>query len=273
MLVLISVAPTFAGGGWTQEKGKSYWKLGQYFIIANNYYTPSGDIVDITTTGFYSTSIYGEYGISSKLTAIINLPFLVRGTLNRLERPDGTLIEEGDELTSFGDVDLALKYGLFKKGPYVGSVSLTLGLPLGNPSGGRTQLLQTGDGEFNQMITFDVSRSFGKGNVYASALMGFNNRTENFSDEFRYGVEFGAKVKGFWLINRIYGVQSFNNGDDTIIVNNSIFSNNIEYLSYSPEIAYDINDKFGVSVGAGFAFSGRRVLADPAYSAGIYLKL
>jgi len=271
--LFVSIGLTYAGGGWTQPKGDLYLKLGQYAILANNYYTPSGDLVDITTTGYYATSVYGEWGFSDKLTGIVYLPFFVRSTLNKIEREDGTLVEPGDEINSIGDVDVSIKYSLFQKGPYVSAISLTLGLPLGEPSGGTTELLQTGDGEFNQMISLDASRSFGQGNVYTSLLVAFNNRTNNFSDEFRYGWELGAKISSVWVIGRLLGIASFQNGDDFIVANNGIFSNNIEYLSFSPELAYDINNKVGVSLGAGFAFWGKRVLADPSYSLGVYFKL
>lgn len=259
-----------AGGGWTQPKGEVYLKFGQYTILADSYYTPSGDIIDITTTGYYATSAYAEIGITDKITGIIYFPFFVRSTLNELQASDGTLIADGDDLNSVGDVDVTVKYGFLKQGAFVGSVSLTLGLPLGNPAGGDTQLLQTGDGEFNQMITMELSKSFAQGKFYSTILAAFNNRTENFSDEFRYGLELGYQIKPVWLITRIYGVTSFKNGDDTIIANNGIFSNNLEYLSFSPEIAYNINDKMGISLGAGFAFRGKRVLADPSYSLGWY---
>ncbi|MEN7550530.1 hypothetical protein AAG747_21600 [Rapidithrix thailandica] len=272
--LLISVPSiSWAGGGWPQKKGKLYLKLGQYSILAKHYYSPAGHVLDITTTGYHATSLYGEWGITDKFTAIAYFPFFVRSTLNKVERPDGQLVQKGDELNSIGDADITLKYGILKAGPYVGALSLTLGVPLGEPSGGRTELLQSGDGEFNQMLTFELSRSFGKGHQYVSLLLGFNNRTENFSDEFRYGAEFGAKVKRFWLIARLYGIESFENGNEAIIANNGIFSNNLEYLSLSPEIAYEWSEQMGVSVGAGFALQGKRILADPSFSMGIYLKI
>lgn len=263
----------YAGGGWPQPKNSGYFKLGQYGIIADNYFTPAGDIVDITTTGYYSTYLYGEYGLTDKLTAVVYFPFFSRSTLNRLEDQEGNLIQEGESVNSLGDTDVSLKYNLINKSVAV-SVALTLGLPFGNASGGASGLLQTGDGEFNQMLSIEAGKSLGSnGKYYVSGMLGFNNRTEGFSDEFRYSLEGGAHFGKWWSILRMYGIKSFKNSSESFQPNNGIFSNDIEYVSVSPEVVYEAKENWGVSMGAGFAFNAKRVLAAPAFTAGIYLKI
>ena len=258
-----------AGGGWPQKKGSGFIKIGQWFVIADNFFTPAGDVANITTTAVYSTSVYAEYGFTDRLTGVLYFPFLTRSTLNRIERPDGTLVQEGDELTGVGDTDLSLKYALITNKPIVVSASITLGLPLGNNAGGSTGLLQTGDGEFNQMLTVEASRSFN--NVYATLLFGFNNRTNNFSDEIRYGLEVGRSAGKWVALVRFYGIESLNNGNPEFVQSNGIFNNNIEYLAVSPELIYKAGENFGLSAGVGGAFFGRRVLADPSFSVGAFL--
>ena len=138
--------------------------------------------------------------------------------------------------------------------------------------------LQTGDGEFNQLLQLDVGTSFGFGgiNFYAAAYGGFNNRTNGFSDELRYGMEGGATFPktGITTILRLYGIKSLKNGDATDIPNStSIFANNSEHFTISPEIAYQFNDKWGVSATYAQALSGRIIFANPAYSVGVFLKI
>ncbi len=272
LLILTVSIDAYAGGGWSQPKGKGFLKLSQSMIRANSYFSPSGDVLDITTTSLYSSSVFMEYGLTDRLTGIVYMPFFVRSTLNNLETPDGTLIEEGDELNSIGDADVTIKYGLIQNSAYVLSASLTLGLPLGEASGGRTQLLQSGDGEFNQMLTFELSRGFSSG-WYATLLAGFNNRTNNFSDEIRYGGEIGYAKGRFIPILKVYGVAPLVNGDDLGVPNNGVFSNNIEYLSITPEVLYDINGKFGITASIGLAAYGKRLLAAPNFIAGVYWNL
>ena len=53
----------------------------------------------------------------------------------------------------------------------------------------------------------------------------------------------------------------------------SIFANNTEFLSFAPEVAYNFNEKFGVSAGVGMALYGKIIFASPSYSVGVFYKL
>lgn len=265
----------YAGGGWPQPKGKGYFKLGHYSIVSDAYYAPNGKIIDIATAGIHISSLYGEYGFTNRLTGIAYLPFFSRATLNEQKSGrTGNIIAEGDEVNSFGDSEIGIKYGLIVNKPIVVSVGLTFGLPLGEQTGGSTGVLQTGDGEFNQMVSVEASRGLNKGQSWISGLLAFNNRTENFSDELRFGLELGTKIGTKWFANvKIINVNSLNNGSDLETPSNGIFSNNIEYLAITPELSYQWNENYGVTGAVGFAASGKRVLASPSFSVGVFLKL
>ena len=143
ILTLPSVV--LAGGGWTQPLKSGYFKLGQNFIIATQFYQPDGEIVDITTVSLYTTSAYLEYGFTDRLSGTLYDHYFVRSTLNEVEYTSGRPSDPGDVVNSIGDTDIGLKYGLLQNGPVVLAVGLTLGLPLGETEGGETGLLQTGD--------------------------------------------------------------------------------------------------------------------------------
>ncbi|MBA4054723.1 MAG: hypothetical protein C0490_08435 [Marivirga sp.] len=277
LAILLSICSisTFclAGGGWPQAKGSCYYKLGQNWIIADSFYGPEGDIVGIRTTSLYTTSFYGEYGITKRLTGILYFPFFVRNTLNKEQyRPSGTVVP-GEALNALGDTDVAFKYGLIVDKPVVLSATLSFGIPLGETSGGEGGILQTGDGEFNQMLRLDASTSFYSAPLYASAYVGFNNRTKDFSDEFRFGVEVGYTFfKKLTAIVKLNVVQSLNNGSDQV-ADNGIFSNNTEYISPMVEVGYALTEKWGVSASGGYAFSAQNILASPNYGVGVYVKL
>ena len=272
IILMLACFTANAGGGWPQPKKGGYFKLGQNMIYAGSFYGPGGDIVDITTIGLYTTSLYGEYGITDRLTGIAYFPFFVRSTLNEIKfKQTGNTIP-GDEFNSIGDAEVGLKYGLIVNKPVVVSASLILGLPFGETAGGDSQILQTGDGEFNQMIRIDASHSLYPKPLYVSAYGAFNNRTNNFSDEVRFGLEFGATLKKFIPIFKLNVVQSLNNGG-TAVIQNGVFSNNTEYISPAIEINYQVNDKIGFSGSGAFAFSGQNILASPNWGVGVYLKL
>jgi protein XagA len=263
---------TFAGGGWPQPKRGGYFKLSQNFIRSPYFFAPDGSIVDITTIQLFTTSVYGEYGFTNRITGLIYFPFFVRNTLNEIQYNQNGNTVPGDAFQSLGDTDIGIKYGLIVNKPVVLSASLILGLPLGEPVGGSSQILQTGDGEFNQMIKFDASYSFYPKPVYVSGYAAFNNRTNNFSDEVRFGGEVGVTLKKFIPILKLNVVQSLYNGNAEE-AQNGIFSNNTEYVSPTIELNYQVTEKWGVSGSGGFAFSGKNILAAPNWSLGLFLKL
>lgn len=262
----------YGGGGWPQPKKGGYFKLGQNLIYASSFFGPTGDLVDITTIGMYTTSIYGEYGFTDRLTGIAYFPFFVKSTLNEIKfRQSGTIVP-GDKYSSIGDAELGIKYGLIRNKPIVLSASLILGLPIGSTGGGESRILQTGDGEFNQMVRIDASHSFHPKPIFASVYAAFNNRTNNFSDEVRFGLEIGGTFKKFIPIFKLNAVQSLHNGG-TAVVQNGVFSNNTEYISPSIEINYQLTDQVGLSGSGAFAFSGQNILAAPNWGVGVFLKL
>lgn len=261
-----------SAGGWLQNEKEGYFKLGQTIIHGNQFYNGEGKQTDIITTGVYLTSLYGEYGLSKKFNLIGYIPFLSRSVVNAVRFESGAF-QEGDELTSFGDSDIGIKYGIRQNKSLVISASLVLGLPLGNAEGGESGLLQTGDGEFNQLVTL----SFGYGfnfPLYLNVDLGFNNRTKGFSEEIRAAFELGyVWNKKVIIAAKFSTVQSLMNGEPTGSSGNGIFSNNLEYVSFGPEISYRINEKLGLTASYFSAASGRFVLAEPAYGLGIFMEL
>ena len=274
ILLFVFTSTTFyvhAGGGWLQKKNRGYLKLNQYILIANQYYGPGGDIVALERKlSIFSTSLYAEYGITDRLNTVVYCPFFSRSVLNKLQRQNGTL-DEGDELNGIGDTDIGFKYGIIQGKSTVVSATLTFGLALGDPAGGKSNTLQTGDGEYNQLLTVDISRSFYPAPLYAGLTVGFNNRTKGFSEEIRYGWEVGYSKNKFTALIRFAGIKSLKNS--TINASTSaegIFGNNIEYLTFTPEVIYSVSDKFGVSGSIGGALFGKQILANAGYSIGAY---
>ena len=253
LLVLFFTQVLVAGGGWPQPKGSGYFKLFQWWVVSDQHFTDNGQIDPNVTSGIFNTGIYGEYGFTDRLTGVAYLPFFSRAYFNNtVSGTTGEVITPGESINSFGDAQLGLKYGLITKGPIAFSATAKFGLPLGNDQGGSMGNLQTGDGEFNQSLQIDAGKGFkvGKTNAYANAYIGYNNRSNGFSDEILYGFETGGTFfkNKIFAVARFVGVKSTNNGTSNTGENStSIFANNSEHLSFIPEVAYNFNDKWGVS--------------------------
>jgi hypothetical protein len=262
-------------GGWPQPKGGGFFKLDLSTIQARRFYGMDGNIYDLngagTRLGNYVTSFYGEYGITHRLTAIGYLPFFVRNTVNEgVGAITGEILQAGLQNQSIGDIDLGLRYGLWSGGGWSVTTSLLLGLPTGDAR--NSDLLFTGDGEFNQLLRLEAG--YGTARWYATGFVGFNNRTQGFSDEFRYELELGHHFFNNVILAgvKLSGVESLNNGQPTSS-GNGLFSNNVEFLSPQAFLAYQHNETWGVMGQIAGAMKGRNVLASPAISLGVYLKL
>ncbi len=280
-LIVVITTVSFAGGPWPQPKKKGYFKLSQWWIVFDQHYTDVGKIDPNVTTGIYNTSLYAEYGITNRLTGILYFPFFSRNYMNNVVSgtTDEVLIP-GEAINSVGDTDLGFKYALNKPGSKIPvSATLTLGLPIGIKEGGSQGNLQTGDGEFNQLLQVDVGGSFSlskKTTAYASAYLGYNNRTNDFSDEVRFGLEggLGFMDRKLWLIARLTAIESMKNGTSSSgITSTSIFANDTEFMSFGLEAAYYITRRVGVSAGFAGAFRGEIIAARPSYSVGIFYDL
>lgn len=258
-------------GGWVQLKGAGYFQLSQRVTRAGYWFNEDAERQSIRTISNYTTSFYGEYGISNKVTVLGYAPLFVRNTLNAsIGQNTGALVEPGDDFNGIGDIDVGIKYGIITGKPTVLSASLTLGLPTGNNT--HASALFSGDGEFNQLLMLEFGRSLGK--FYVTGGAGVNNRTNDFSDEFRYNFEVGYQTGKFLLMAKGNGVESFFNGSPSAGGSNTgLFANNLEFISFGPEIAWSFKDNMGLSGGATFALSGQKVLAAPVYGLSFFMKL
>ncbi|MEQ9378986.1 MAG: transporter [Imperialibacter sp.] len=266
-------ANCLAGGGWTSKKGHGYFKLEERWITADQFFDKEGNIVPITTSSIYLTNFYGEYGITDRIDIIGTVPLIARNVLNERQFTLSGRTEPGDAVTSLGDMLVGAKYGIIQDKAFVLAAGVYFGLPTGNPGGGNTMLLQTGDGEFNQLLRLEGGVSLHPIPAYATFGVGFNNRTKGFSEELHYNAEVGYTIKEKVLVSAmIRNVSSFFNGDAPDAVN-GIFSNNTEYFAYGPQVAYlHKGGKMGASVAVDYALSGKNVLARPAWSVGIFFK-
>jgi protein XagA len=281
LIILVLPIIASAGGGWPKKKGTGYYKISQWWVVSDQHFTSTGMTDPNIRTGIFNTSFYGEYGINDRVTGIVYFPFFSRVHRgNEVSGTNGSIISKEEAVNSIGDTNLGIKYGISKPGSkFAFAGSLILGLPLGENAGGSDGSLQTGDGEFNQMIQFDLSKSFSLGNLpmYASIYAAFNNRTNDFSDEFRVGAETGVSFfdNKLWTIGRLDIVESFQNGLTSSEGSEgaSVFANNTEYASFTIEGAYYFSQKFGVSAAYGGAFSGSLIFANPSYSVGVFLDI
>jgi hypothetical protein len=269
-LVLLSEC-AFAGA-WTHKHGGGYFELKQQIIRANQFYEPDGRKIDIPTLAEYRTAFYGEYGVNDWLTVIAEVPYL-HITLNRqLGRPSGFVYFPGDSVSGIADVDVGVRLGLLRDRSTVLSLGLKLGLPLGDDA--QENGLLTGDGEFNQLLTLQVGHSFYPRPMYLTGEVGVNNRTNGYSDEFRYEAEIGYTFGGkLTLALKVHGSEPFRNGDDAVMGGmGGLYANNQRYLAFGPAVFYNLYKSLGIGGRVEGATRVQNALSAPALVFGVFLK-
>ena len=280
LIIAVSLFTQAAFAQWSKGKGKGFYKLSAWYLKTDQHFTDTGETDPNVTRTQFNLNLYAEYGIAEKLDVFGYIPFYARATQNNIfSGTTGNLIQEGEAISSIGDIDLGLNYNIYKKGNWAASIKLLLGLPTGNDSGGSDGSYQTGDGEFNQFLSGAIgySTNFNDTPFYAKSYLGINNRTQNFSDEIRFGLEAGINVfnNKVWFIGRLDVVESLQNGSLNAQNNTqgSIFANNVEFIGLGAEVSYYITKKLGVSLGFNSAVSGRIIAANPSFSGGIFLDI
>lgn len=263
-----SVTPPQFNDTWIPAKGNGYVQLSQTAIYAQQYYNTEGNSENMTTAGLYSTKVSGKLGLGKRFAVTLQAPLFVRATRNKVFYQSSGRTEAGDQANTIGDINVGFNYGFIQTKSFALTGSLILGVPTGTTKGGESQLLQTGDGEFNQIIHLDLSYAISSFAVTGG--VGFNNRTNSFSDEIR------ARASVSWAYNRFLTmiqanmVHSLDNGTASETPQ-TIFSNNVRYVTITPKVAFAITPKLTFSASVGGIVSGRNMLKAPVYNTGLLL--
>ncbi len=253
-------------GGWTQPKGKGYFKLSQQIIKAESVFFPDGSRNEnpIQTVSGYTTSFYGEFGLLERVTLVGYMPVYTNFAID---------LEGIDATTGLGDWDVGIRIGILTGGPTVVSLQALAGLPLGDS--GREILLWTGDGEFNQHFSLQVGHSLYPLPAYLKGEVGYNNRKssdnhdDNYADELRYGLQAGYTIANRVGISvSIRGVEALDRADGEFHSRNDI-----EYLSYGPQVDIHVTPNVGVTASMSRFTRGHNILDAPTWDFGIFVKL
>ena len=73
-IILICLIGISLQAQWTQEKGKGHYKIGAWWLEADEHYTSTGLVDPNATRGLFITNFFGRYGLNDKVTLIGYLP-------------------------------------------------------------------------------------------------------------------------------------------------------------------------------------------------------
>ncbi|WP_321826708.1 hypothetical protein [Maribacter dokdonensis] len=262
-----------AQSGWTREAKGFYLQASASYFSSNNYYTTEGRLADqgsdFRTSGLL---LYGEYGISDRFTAIVDLPIVRLNSFSTTETVAGV-----------GNIRLGVKYKLLKSFPL--SLQVALDIPTNdgtnfarsnepNAFGQFDEInLPVSDGEFNIWTTLAASHGFKNGKTYASAFSSVNFRTEGFSNQFQAGVELGHLFfNKLYLIGKLK-IQERLSSENNVQSGSFLFGEGTTFTNYGITSMYKITDHFNLvaqySDYAGFLVDRKNVYDGGTISLGV----
>ena len=272
IVVLLIGFSAFSQGPWTQKKGKFYTQIS--FTTIPNYDTLFGD-PDYSIRGEISDQtlqFYSEYGLSSKTTLLINIPYKFisnKGLVNPcLVAP---CPEYSNKKITLGNIEIGIKHNFYKKDWVVsGQFSLEANTGSFDINSG----IRTGYDAFTFTPLFLAGKSFGKS--YLQTFIGANIRTNNYSSNVKIGGEYGGKIsRNIWIIGFVDISKAFKKGNVVLPASNlatGLYVNDQEYGVIGVKAIGKFSNNFGITASLPAAFFGNNVAKQIALSFGIYRK-
>jgi hypothetical protein len=205
-LFYIGKSQMLGQSGWTRNKGGVYAKVGFYTLNGSNYFNPEGIKTASNTFHQQAITLFGEYGITKNLTAILNFP-----TIKQQYYTDYSTA------TGVGNPQLELKFAVLKKFPVV-AFSIGAELPIAKQTNVSTAKavnnlgifdqinLPTGYPDLNYWGTLAVSSGFWQGMGWGTVYSQYIVRGNDFTDQAKLGFELGYKwTPKFWTNARLVG--------------------------------------------------------------------
>lgn len=268
LAALTNVPESLAGGGWVRKQRTFYGKLNVVSFRTNRYYNLGGELND-QGAQFRQTSLnlYAEYGLTSRLTVIANVPVIRSNSFSNTT-----------STTGFGDATIEFKYGLL-----TGPVHLAIGVAPQLPTGKSRALvdnlnrpgdqinLPIGDGELNVWTRGYISIPFSS-RGYVSFDGGYNLRTQGFSNQYASGVEIGYKIATIWVNGTVRRLASVGTPDTN--KGSFVYGEGLAYTAYSFGAAVPLTPKISLTADySNLIGSGKNTYSGPVYGLGLSLQL
>lgn len=243
--ILFGLAVVSAQSGWTKPQGRWYVQTDVSYFSSNRYYSTEGILNIGNTFQHYQLKTYAEYGVSDRLTAIGNIPWV------KLQRFNVT-----ETVAGIGDIQLGLKYALSKKLPIAFGVSVDIPTDDGrliaqakevNELGIRENVnLPASDGEWNLRTNLAVSQSFAGGKTYASLYGAINFRTQGFTHQWQSGVEAGQLLfQRLWLIAKLQMQDRLS--DEVNPGVSFLYGEGTTYTAYQLNVLYQFSERWRIT--------------------------
>jgi len=278
LLFLLTTLYAVAQSGWTRNSKGFYGQISASTFSSNNYYTTEGNLSDQGSTfNTNNISLYSEYGITDRLTTILNAPVIVLNSFSTTETVSG-----------IGSIKLGFKYKIFKDIPVAVQVDFDIPTNDGNNFATakepddfgqiNTINLPTSDGEFNIWTNIIGSHSFPNGKTYGSLYSGINFRTNSFSNQFQAGAEIGHLFADkFYLIGKLKIQEQLATNENSGQNSSFLYGEGTTFTAFGLNGVYKVNNTYSIVAAysdfGGFLVKRKNIYDGATFSLGLSLEL
>lgn len=248
-LALLPAAERAQAGPWPTGKGHLYWNFAFESLDTTELATPDGVTQTIPEYRLHQIGIYGAYGVSEKVTAV----------LDRLGFRDSS-IAGFESVSGIEDFRAGLQVQLGKRGPWLFAARGIVQAPTGDETKG-LGILPTGSGAWEGDLRFSFGKSSSSGRAYGYGEAGYQLRGKALRDGFLYEGQFGlwASSRVLLMIN-LRGVQPFQGEPgEGGLTSVSGLGDGVTYTVLGPSVILEIADDWGVQVEAEDAFNAKNL--------------
>ncbi len=229
-------------GAWTMPKGHSYTRIAFNYYYADQKFTNGGAKKDFSWDGKfkdYNISLYEEYGITDRLTILTSIYY------KKIKKEDDYI-----RMTTYGigDIDLGLKFNIFKGAKGVFSIQGLVKIP---EAYDEDDALPLGNGQYDYEIRGLIGFSlWPKIPGYLNLEFAYRWRTEEPADELRYLLEFGMDItKKIYGRIKLDGIKGLGNGkEEKDIAGNPTLSYNYDLGKLDITFGYKITKNTSIEL-------------------------
>jgi hypothetical protein len=252
--------PDVAGAGpWNRQKGGFYAKAGYDHLRAQQLATPAGEVVSIPAFSKDEGTLYAEYGVSDRLTAVLDLIAYRRSELDAFGSAGGV-----------GDVRLGLQWQVASRGRWVFALRGLIQAPTGDETKG-DGLLPTGSGAWEGEIVAGAGVSLWGGRGWAQAGIGPQFRGAGLRDGIVYDAQVGGRVWGrVLLLLSVRGVQPWSTEPgDASTISPAGFGDGVTYLAFGPGVIVELARGVALQLDVDGATNVRNIAKGPTVRLGL----
>lgn len=278
--VLVALQSSALAGAWVQKQDAYYFKLTGGYLYTTEEYDSDGNVrpirgnePGISNTSYEEVSATGylEYGATSRLTLVANLPFkIITSTRTELPSPGSPLRNLEIVTGGLSDLTLSGRFLLFGTSTPV-SVQAGAKLPLGYDTAPPDEGPPLGSGKVDVEGSVLAGAGLWPIRFYATGQFGYRVRGgDGIADEYLFQLEGGFTPGNLLVKATLDGIYSAERATDESSA--SVTVTNQDVLKIIPTVAYRFHRRFALGAEVIHTLSGRNTLSGTTWTLGVVLR-